>query len=308
MECPDCHAEISATQRYCSQCGAALPATAGQLANPGAAAKLADELARQATDQFKREARLVAAETQETIQVKIMAWAKRQLWLLGVGMALLAFFGIRQAGDFKAGMQSLQNKVAAVAQEAETSVADVKAKTEQFERDFERFRQQAEDVNKALRQEKENLEALRDALRRLNPESAQEELAQMKQSLEAGLAQARQLIVQASAARNDARRLQNSLFKLTIHLDPAATAWSRDRDWIVRTLAESGFTLGGVDVANVSVNTTEIIYYHPEARFQARFIADQLSPRFGTIAQRELFRPERNPRELLIKLVGSGRP
>jgi zinc ribbon protein len=289
MKCNSCQKENPPDSMFCSACGARLQdenaPDAGTGGTPEEATKL---LVEKTVKEIQREAHLAKNEVYEQIQEKAINWAKTQVVIFSaaasISLAMMALFGITQCSDFRQ-----------IVKDGKDAAAN---STKQANATLEESRKLATSID----QEMTKLATLRNEIGEIDIGSVRQEIAQLKKQFDQSIEEARELGNQAQADRREVEKLQNSLFDIFIHVDASQEQRRTVLPGIVKKLHENGFVVSTSNVAQLGVDTPEVIYYSPVAEDKAKSLVKILTSDFKGIAPRFIDKRERSPREILIKL------
>ena len=274
--CPVCSAPAESTNRYCAQCGALLGDKATTRSNIEA---LLVQQVESAAKELSSAAKRVELETLERIETKAINWVKLQFaFFVGV-LGVLVFLGYKTFDDLHRSVEDTQKYIADLQQNVETRAQELNQRFEGSERLIETFNKRTERFDKLQNKFGEDLNVLK-----------------------AKILEVRELSQAVNDGRRDIARLQNSFYRVSVHLDADSTA-ETNIDTLLRDLQDRGYTVSDKDVSLIGVDRTELIHYSDSTPVQVHEILEVLSKSYPGIESRSL-RSRRDSRDILIKLEG----
>lgn len=274
MECPDCHSNISADSRFCSQCGSALADDKQHTdAVVSKVMSQADRAVSRTKSDIEAEAKAQRVAAFFNFQKDATAWAKYQLYAFSFVFAMIlgisGFFGYDTVDDFReladSARDHINGKIANIDEKAE-KIAAIAAKIDKIK---------TEDIDKNITQ------------------------------LHSSLAEAKRLTRQASELISIVKNLENARYQLVIHItDTSDSRRNESLAWMTEKLKDRGFGVGPYSFKKISSDKCEIVYYHPATRHVAEKLQKNvLSKRFPGIEVKGVFSDvNRDPYLLYIKI------
>lgn len=273
------------------------------------------EAVRHAVAEIESEAQRIAIDTRLEIQEKTKRWVAAAGGFLVLALGLLAFFGYREAADFRNELQALE-------QDARQQIADTRTLvSDRADALGQRITRLSSDVDTAAAAVSRRIEEARATL-----DAAEARFSDRLRELEAAaerLDESRSVLAQTQRLRADyadaqaqvneqlqqIARLQNSFFDIGVIYDGPSERRADILSALRARLDPLGFVLRPENVFNSTVDRTEILYYDETRPLQvdrllglvrASVAGEQGRARGEPVEAR--FVSERDPRELLIKL------
>ena len=97
-------------------------------------------------------------------------------------------------------------------------------------------------------------------------------------------------------------RLKHSFMDLFVEFQGNSESVSLFKQKSLKNLADEGFVVKDQYIARLNLDKSEVVYFHKSAEPEAVAIATVLTNQYRNIESRLYNRPERGPREILIKL------
>lgn len=274
--CPVCSAHTRPTYRYCAQCGASLH---DEVEKHEDNAGLLMRQVEAAVNELSNAAKRVELETLERIETKAVSWVKLQFaFFVGV-LGVLVFLGYKTFEDLHQSVEETQEYISNLQQDVESRADELNQRFEGSESLIETFNKRTERFDELQNEFVEDLDQLKAQIREVR-----------------GLSQA------VKDDRREIARMQNSFYRLSVHLEADSVAGA-NIDQLLRDLQELGYTISDKDVSLIGVDRTELIYYSDSAPPQVDELLHVLRKRYPAIKSRSI-RSRRDGREILIKLEG----
>ena len=274
--CPVCSAPTEPIHRYCPGCGAPLEDEATTRRNTEA---LLVQKVESAVKELSKSAKQVELETLERIETKAVSWVKLQFAFFAGILGVLVFLGYKTFEDLNQSVDDTQEYIADLQQNVESRAQELNQRFEGSESLIETFNKRTERFDKLQNEFGEDLDQLKAKIR---------EVRELSQAVKDG--------------RREIARIQNSIYRVSVHLDADSTA-ETDIDALLRDLQERGYAVSDKDVSLIGVDRTEVIYYSDSAPPQVHELLEVLSKRYPAIESRSI-RSRRDHRDILIKLEG----
>jgi seryl-tRNA synthetase len=310
MQCNQCQQENPEGNTFCGHCGARLSAS---------------NIVAETVKEIQKEAHLVEVQTVEAIQEKAISWAKVQIFFLGAAVAILQasliIWGIMGFNDAR---KEIDKKMQEFVKNSEDSIKKVNKYSEDAIKSAQELKQRSDDLSTNIKQEHHNLEILHAEIKQTEDIVIRGEIKNLENDLKRSIAEAREIrtkfgkefkesITEAKSAKTQAEnnrrsieKVQNSLFDIFIHFDGNMEHKNKIISEIIVNLNGEGFPISRKNIAQVGVNTTEILYYSETAKAKALFLAKLLQETYPDIypdiPTRSPTNDAQNPKEILIKL------
>jgi hypothetical protein len=270
---------------------------------------------RRAVGEIEGEAQRIAIETRLEIQEKTKRWVAAAGGFLVLALSLLAFFGYREAADFRNELRALEEDARQQITDTRTLVGDrADALNQRITRLSGDVDAAAASVSQRIQEARATLdaEAARFSARLQELDAAAERLQESRNLL----AQTRRLRTDYTQAQGQVNeqlqqiaRLQNSFFDIGVIYDGPPERREDVLSGLRASLDPFGFVLKPENVFNSTVDRTEILYYDETRPLQVDRLLGLVRASLAGAQSRARGEPvearfvsERNPRELLIKL------
>ena len=293
MRCSKCHKFNPEKSNFCSHCGSKLHANqASSNISKHKHRESESQITKEILDMIEDKARSIETNTIEKIQKRTLDWAKVQIFIVGIAIAIiqisLLIWGFTKFSEFNDLIKKSEKDIQ-VSKNKVTQAANA------FDND--------------IQNELSKLDAIRKDIDKINIQDFRKEIDRMKDEFQGTITEARRLRNEAQtdrelakADRKEIQRLQNSFFDIFIQIDGDEDQLNNKLPELITKLNEAGFVFNNSNIANVSVDKTEVIYYNNTAEEKAKFLANLLCNEYLDIKCRANLRRERNPREILIKI------
>lgn len=293
MRCSKCHKFNPEKSNFCSHCGSKLHANqASSNISNHKHRESESQISKEILDMVEEKARSIETNTIERIQKRTLDWAKVQIFIVGIAIAIiqisLLIWGFTKFSEF----QDLIKK----------SEKDIQGSRDKVKQD-------ANDFDNEIQEEFSKLDAIRKDIDKINIQDFRKEIGKMNAEIQETVTEARRLRNEAQtdrelakADRKEIQRLQNSFFDIFIQVDGDEDKLNKILPELITKLNEAGFVINNSNIAHVGVDKTEVIYYNTTAEEKAKFLADLLCNENLDIKCRPNLRRERNPREISIKI------
>jgi hypothetical protein len=317
LKCEHCDHINTADSLFCNHCGFQL--TAEHKPKPLDLETITEECSR-LHDQLKRE---IQEETQElkfemleSFQEKATKWVKMQFWAATSAISIVvAIFAYAGFNSFKATEEYQQ-----LVKESEDSIKQdlvlIKKSTESFDlsaqnsmKDLENsralFLQKSTAAEKIIEEKMRGLkqfdtDKIRNYERKLNKTVLR--IEQLQQRMTAQLARADQQFEQI-------KRLENNRFRILVHYrETEQVLYKKNLAKLESALYAKGFIIQKDDIANVSSDRQEILYYSEAKQIRNKIneIRQQLAEKFIDIPIRYESAGSFDPLRVIIKLCPQG--
>lgn len=288
MRCHKCGSEQDRSHFYCDNCGYDLHKSSYESNLQGISSEQQIE---QTIKSIEKRAHIVELETLEKIQERATKWAKINLFFLGLASSLLilaiSVFGYKQITDLEKYSLESTDKIKFLVSQAEekTKAANAQVKNSLI---------RAKELNSQL--ETINIQAIRIKLDKLD---------NLKSQFNDSLLNAERIREQVTAERQNVQKLEHSFYSISMHYDGNREQLAEHLNKIIQELNNDGFQLSSPNLIEIGVNKTEVLYYNRIAQKQAELIADIVKESLALpqMTSRIISMPERNPREILIKIL-----
>lgn len=286
MKCNHCQHSNSEGSHYCSQCGYKLGSISeGLLISQELVDDKCSEMIEKVAMAIKKEVHDVEISAFERIQNKAINWAKLQLYAVGFAMAfvvgVLSYMGYDSYSDFSDILVAEANKV-----------------ENQANKLVEKSKLTLDDLKK----EQARLVDLKNELKNIEISEIKKKLDQLNSSI----AEVKRMREEAREALDNIEKVKNTRFKISVHYMDNNRERRRDKiAQLKKRLSDEGYIVRDVDVANVSSNKQEIMYFHSTASENATQLQKLLSSLFPNLRTNKQTEINRDAEEIIIKLCAN---
>ncbi|HEC19022.1 MAG TPA: zinc ribbon domain-containing protein [Gammaproteobacteria bacterium] len=297
--CKHCGKPIPDNSRFCNHCG-----------QPQEGNKSLEEKARETCVQIIRELNEEALEAKhkllEEFQDKATKWVKTQFiaatTAISVVLAVLAYAGFSGFDASERFKQAIEKSTLEFEQNLEANKKYLAASDKKIKATMNNFNKRAANIDRMLEEKTQQIENLNTE----NINRYQQSLNEMMHSLKslADRYDLQQKKIRTQLA--DIEKLKNSQFQILVHYrDDSIDDYQRNVKRLTDTLDREGYVVNERNIANVSVDRQEILYYSKATRIinKVNEIQQLLKDNLGrTLPLRFEGAGDFNPLRIAIKL------
>lgn len=317
LNCEQCGHSNTADSHYCSQCGVHL---VSEIKPEKLDIEIITEECIRLHDKLKRE---IQEETQElkfelleSFQDKATKWVKMQFWAATTAISIVVvIFAYAGFNSFKA-TEEYQQLVEDSEKGINDGVALIESKRKSLDQSAldsmqELNKTRAGFIEKVTQAEK-TIEEKMQGLAQFNTEKIRSYEKKLNETVIKIEELQRQMNTQLKTAEEkfeQIKRLENNRFRILVHYrETEQTLYRKNLTQLESALYEKGFIINNDDIANVSSDRQEILYYSEAIQIREKIneIQQQLASKFINIPVRYETAGSFDPLRVIIKLCPQG--
>jgi predicted RNase H-like nuclease (RuvC/YqgF family) len=233
---------------------------------------------------------------------------RRVKWLVGpavvalvIGMPVLALWGISESEDLRSKIKEAKDDIDKTRNEAKNAITDLAAKArKETNSSMEEIKRQISALNKLSKELQAETEESRRKWQDL--EEKRQYIEEIATTINESKIRAEKLREQVQKDSEEVRNIRNSYFEVFIHVRRTTENDQQTRllTNLIKELGQKGYQVSTENITDVTVDKSEVIYYHTTAQNQAVDVADILTVRLGIRVQTREIKEDQDTRHIIL--------